>query len=566
MTNSDRSNSNAQTSLIAKSNAGNGNDVILYADPATHSLLVTASVAISGGSKTNNAAAPTSDNLGALVAVASASAQSWTEGNQVLLSTDLTGALRVTGSLSVGGTTDNTAYTAGTSTGTPAMGFYHSVVDSVTDGRAATVAITVKRAQHVALFDAAGNALLGQKAMAASIPVTIASDQASIPVAATLAAETTKVIGTVNIAAAQTIAVTNTGTFAVQATPVTQADTFMLGGVNIKEINAVTPLMGNGITGTGSLRVTIASDNTAFSVNATLAAETTKVIGTTRTLGNAGAVLDGVNTAATAPANGVLGLGIYNSTEPSPTTGQSVGIQLDSKGRQRTVVMDAAGNTRGQNVNANSAAMVAIDQTTLGTTNGVSVAAVNAAAALAGNGVTGTGSLRVTLASDNSAIALWGHGATAASVPANAVLRGGRAATANPTAVTDGQMVGAMADKLGRTVVVLGNVRDLKGNQFTTITSSTTETTVVTAVAATFLDVYGCIVENTSATACKVTFKDSTAGTTQFEIYVPAGDTRGFMLPSSDGFKQTTVNTAWTATCGTSVASIVISMLYVKNI
>lgn len=45
--------------------------------------------------------------------------------------------------------------------------------------------------------------------MAASLPVVIASDQASIPVAATLAAETTKVIGTVNIAAGQSIAVTS---------------------------------------------------------------------------------------------------------------------------------------------------------------------------------------------------------------------------------------------------------------------------------------------------------------------------------------------------------------------
>lgn len=50
--------------------------------------------------------------------------------------------------------------------------------------------------------------------------------------------------------------------------------------VNNAQINGVTPLMGNGVTGTGSQRVTIASDNTAFSVNATLSAETTKVIGT----------------------------------------------------------------------------------------------------------------------------------------------------------------------------------------------------------------------------------------------------------------------------------------------
>ena len=36
---------------------------------------------------------------------------------------------------------------------------------------------------------------------------------------------------------------------------------------NISQINGITPLMGNGVTGTGSQRVTIASDNTAFSVN-----------------------------------------------------------------------------------------------------------------------------------------------------------------------------------------------------------------------------------------------------------------------------------------------------------
>lgn len=61
-------------------------------------------------------------------------------------------------------------------------------------------------------------------------------------------------------------AVTNAGTFAAQATLQTQTDTVMVGGVNIKEINAVTPLMGNGTTGTGSQRVTVASDNTPFPI------------------------------------------------------------------------------------------------------------------------------------------------------------------------------------------------------------------------------------------------------------------------------------------------------------
>lgn len=179
-------------------------------------------------------------------------------------------------------------------------------------------------------------------------------------------------------------------------------------------------------------------------------------------------------------------------------------------------------------------------------------------------GIIATGTQAAPSAAYLSTVAA-GDVATAATDSGNPVKIGGIAKTANPSAVTDGQRANALFDKLGKQVVV-GSVRDLKGNQFTTITASVSETTVVTAVASTFLDVYGCIVENTSATACKVTFKDSTAGTTQFEIYVPAGDTRGFMMPESGAFKQTTVNTAWTATCGTSVSSIVITMLYVKNI
>jgi hypothetical protein len=49
---------------------------------------------------------------------------------------------------------------------------------------------------------------------------------------------------------------------------------------------------------------------------------------------------------------------------------------------------------------------VGIDQTTPGTTNGAAIIGVNGATALAGNGVTGTGSLRVTIASDNTAFSV----------------------------------------------------------------------------------------------------------------------------------------------------------------
>lgn len=169
--------------------------------------------------------------------------------------------------------------------------------------------------------------------------------------------------------------------------------------------------------------------------------------------------------------------------------------------------------------------------------------------------------LPVSLATNTPA----GTTASGASLTANPITIGGLGKTANPTAVTDGQVVNSLHDKLGKRVVV-GSIRDLKVNQLTTITASTAETTVLTAVASTFLDVYGVIVVNSSATATNVSFKDSTSGTTRFNIYVPAGETRGFMLPESGGFNQTTVNNNWTATSSASVSSVIITMLAVKNI
>ena len=82
---------------------------------------VTGTVTVAGN-KTNNNAAPGATNVGALVGIANASAPTYTEGNQVLLSTDLSGALRVSGA--GGGTqyTQDAALTVGTSVGGMAMG------------------------------------------------------------------------------------------------------------------------------------------------------------------------------------------------------------------------------------------------------------------------------------------------------------------------------------------------------------------------------------------------------------------------------------------------------------
>lgn len=165
----------------------------------------------------------------------------------------------------------------------------------------------------------------------------------------------------------------------------------------------------------------------------------------------------------------------------------------------------------------------------------------------------------------NGSQSVGGPTASGATLAANPVSTGGLARTTPPTAVANNQVVNDQKSIYGEQIV-RNSLRETKGNQQTQISSSTSETTIVTADATYKLDLYGLILTNTSATGTKVTIKDSTAGTTRMVIYIPANDTRGFMLPACDGHKQSAVNNNWTATCGTSVAAIEITALFVQNL
>lgn len=111
-----------------------------------------------------------------------------------------------------------------------------------------------------------------------------------------------------------------------------------------------------------------------------------------------------------------------------------------------------------------------------------------------------------------------------------------------------------------------GAVAAAKGKQFTTITTSTSETTIVTAGAAgIFRDVNKLVCANISASQCNVTIKDATAGSTVDVIAVPAGETRGWTLPIDSAEPQTTAANNWTATCSASITSMLIAVGYVNR-
>ena len=154
--------------------------------------------------------------------------------------------------------------------------------------------------------------------------------------------------------------------------------------------------------------------------------------------------------------------------------------------------------------------------------------------------------------------------ATAAAVPANAILNGAKACITNPTAVTNAQLVGVMTDDVGRLVTVGGHVRDLVGVQTTTIASSAAETTVITAIASTFLDITSLSLTNATATAVSATLKDATAGTTR-AIYDLAAN-GGIVLTFDPPLPQAASNNNWTITLSAATVTVHINAVFVKNV
>ena len=309
--------------------------------------------------------------------------------------------------------------------------------------------------------------------------------------------------------------------------------------------------------------------------------------------GNAGAAMDAAGQNAASPANELLIAGQFNTTPTTITSGNVSPLQLDANGNLLvnikagaaaggTSATDEAAWTAGSSAftpiggafNDSAAALTSGQQGTARLTNNraIHVNLRDASANQLLGSKTSANSIPVVVASDQGAIPVsesgtWNVGsstATGSAVPANAFYEGLLAKTALPSAATDGNLTGAMGDKFGRQVVLTNAIRDLVSpiTQLT-LTSTTTETTLIAAVASTFLDIVSLVVVNTSATVCQVDFRDSTAGTIRATHLIPPTDERGISLPVP--LPQNTVNNNWTAKCGTSVASIIITGSYISN-
>lgn len=185
------------------------------------------------------------------------------------------------------------------------------------------------------------------------------------------------------------------------------------------------------------------------------------------------------------------------------------------------------------------------------------------------SGAKSAGTLRVVLATDQPALTnpllstVAGDVASGVANTGNPVQVGGLAKTANPTAVADGQRVASLHDKVGRTVIV-NSIRELIGDQNTTITATTTATVIVTAAAALFLDLVSLTLTNISATGTEVQLLDDDGTTIRWVGYAPANDMRGIVF--STPFTQPTVNKSWKLKTVTSITSLKVTAQFIKNI
>ena len=178
-----------------------------------------------------------------------------------------------------------------------------------------------------------------------------------------------------------------------------------VGNTSLASIDTKTPALGQAVMAS-STPVVLASNQTSIPVAATLAAETTKVIGTINiaaaqtlatvtTVGtvtnitNQGQLVD--NAAFTDGTTRLMMAGfIFDETAGTALTeNDGAAARVDSKRAIVHVIEDAT--TRGQRLAVSSVGAAAANTTQI---NGVTL--------LAGNGVTGTGSQRVTIASDNT--------------------------------------------------------------------------------------------------------------------------------------------------------------------
>jgi len=166
-------------------------------------------------------------------------------------------------------------------------------------------------------------------------------------------------------------------------------------------------------------------------------------------------------------------------------------------------------------------------------------------------GLTGNaGAAAVTVSGSVTIGNMPGAGTPGTAVPGSALYAGTRAATALPTAVTNGQLAGAMSDTFGRQVVIPGTIRGLVQPLILSNNSgSTAQNFGAVGGAGIYLDISSFVVTNRSATATVVSLSD---GTNTYTYAIAANG--GMVYPPPVPIPAATTATQWTVLNSAAVA------------
>lgn len=154
--------------------------------------------------------------------------------------------------------------------------------------------------------------------------------------------------------------------------------------------------------------------------------------------------------------------------------------------------------------------------------------------------------------SEQQYVATTYSGTTGSTAPTQANYTAGRAATAQPTAVTNGQLVGNMADTQGKQVTQLFATPELSFQSATTLTTTTSTAAQAAAGAGLRNYVTDIDIANTSATAVRVDILDGV--TIILSVQAAAGQQVPHIQLARP--KRTTANTALNVQSSAAVTDI----------
>lgn len=186
-----------------------------------------------------------------------------------------------TGCTSSSAPADEAAFTAGTTSQTPIGGFFQTSATSnpLTNGQMGAVQLTINRAMMSNLRNAVGVevgvaatplqvSLANTGTNATPVVATATLNQGGSALSVTNGIYSNLLQGNAALTTANPIfAQLTAGTALAGKVGIDQTTPGTTNGVALAQIGANTVLTGNGVSGTGSQRVNIASDNTAFGVN-----------------------------------------------------------------------------------------------------------------------------------------------------------------------------------------------------------------------------------------------------------------------------------------------------------